>query len=360
MFEYKPDFEQARARYNAWWRGEILDRPPVSLVFPKPTKQQVPTPQPPPKTYASLRDRWLDPERAVAGFSAWAVNQVFYAEAIPSFYPNLGPEIFSAYYGCELEFGESTSWSVPCLADWNVESLARLRFNPDGFWFKKTLEMMDAAIEAAKGKFIVGYTDMHPGMDALAAFRNPQDLCVDVLEVPEKVKALAERITGDFLKVYDIFYERLSRAGMPSTSWLNAIGPGKYHIPSCDFSCMISDAQFEELCLPSIERECAHMDCCIYHLDGPQALRFLDRILDIPTIQAIQWVPGAGHDGWREQIPVYRRIQERKKSLVAYVPPKDVAEFTRLLRPQGVWICAGGVANQAEADAVLDVVRRWT
>jgi hypothetical protein len=356
MFAYKPDFEEVAARYDAWWNGAVLDRPLVSIAFAKLPAEQV---APPAKTHATLRDRWLDAAHRAAVAAASARNHVFYADALPVFHPNLGPEVFSAYYGCKLEFGETTSWSVPCLSDWSDASVERLTLNLDGFWFRETLKAMDALIEAGRGRFLVGYTDLHPGIDAIAAFRNPQELCLDMLEVPDRIKALADRVTEDFLRVYEIFHGRLQAAGMPSTTWLPAICRGRYHVPSCDFSCMVSDALFDEIILPVIVRECARMDRSIYHLDGPQALRFLDRLMDVPTIQAIQWVPGAGRDEWHAQIPVYRRIQQRGTSFIAYVPAQDIEEFTRLFRPEGVWLSVGGVTDQAEADAALAVVKRW-
>jgi hypothetical protein len=122
---------------------------------------------------------------------------------------------------------------------------------------------------------------------------------------------------------------------------------------------MVSDRLFEDLCLPPIERECAHMDCSIYHLDGPGALRFLDRIMDVPKIQAIQWVPGAGRDGWREWVSVYRRIQARGKSFIAYVPAADVEAFTGIFRPEGAWLDVSGVSSAEEAETVMKTIRKW-
>ena len=46
------------------------------------------------------------------------------------------------------------------------------------------MEMTDALIEAAKGKFIVGCTDLHGGGDAVAAFRDPAELLIDTIEKP--------------------------------------------------------------------------------------------------------------------------------------------------------------------------------
>jgi hypothetical protein len=359
MIEYKPDMEQVLARYEAWWEGQIVDRPVANITFPKPAEQRVAGPAE--KSWPTVRDRWFDAEYIAARTAAAMANTVFYADALPVAYPNLGPEVFSAYYGCELEYGDRTSWSVPCLHDWSPASLAALQLNLGNPYFRKTIEITDALLAVGRGKFLVGYTDLHGGGDAIAAFRDPQELLIDVLERPAEVKALNDRITTDFLRVYDLFHARLQAAGMPSTSWCPLTCKGKYHIPSNDFSCMISTPQFVDLFLPGIVRECQAMDRCIYHLDGRQALRFLDLLLELPELDAIQWVPGAGHDYWGDWIDVYQRIQRAGKAVqVGVVPVQELPRLTELLKPEGIWIPhVSGITDADEAQAALRVIARW-
>ncbi len=358
MFELKPDFEAVRNRYEAWWDGQVLDRPLVSMTFPRPEAECV---APPRKRHATLRERWMDTGHTVALAEARLRNTVHFADSLPVAWPNLGPEIFSAFYGCDMEYGEQTAWSRPVLADWSDESVARLRLDRASFYFRKLEEMTEALVEAGKGKFIVGYTDLHGGGDAMAAFRGPQELLVDTLEHPEAMKRLCDRLTGEFLDVYDHFHGILSAAGMPSTTWLPATCRGKYHVPSNDFSCMISDEAFEDLFVPGIVREGRHMDRCMYHLDGPRALRYLDRLLELPEIHAIQWVPGAGQGAWTDWIEVYRRIQGKKKALCLSLPAGDLDLLFRTLDPGGVWIqSVSGVTNEREAEAALREIAAWT
>ncbi|MDZ4198324.1 MAG: hypothetical protein U1E27_03470 [Kiritimatiellia bacterium] len=359
MFEFKPDFDQVLNRFEAWWDCQISDRPLVSIRFPVPEANRIPVPQ---SNHATHRDRWMDTDYVVRAAVARMSNTVHFADALPVIFPNLGPEVFSAIYGCEMEYGERTAWSRPILRDWSEESVQRLQWDENNFYLRKVLEMTDALIEAGRGRFIVGYTDLHGGGDALAAFRDPQELLLDTLEHPEEIKKLGDRITTDFLRFYDRLYEKLSAAGMPSTTWLPATCRGKFHVPSNDFSCMISMESFQELFLPDIIRECRHMDRCIYHLDGPQALRYLDLLLDIPEIHAIQWVPGAGREDWKNWIEIYQRIQSREKSFVINsVPAEDLPLLFESLSPEGAWIgSVPNLANRAEAETVLKALSRWT
>ena len=206
---------------------------------------------------------------------------------------------------------------------------------------------------------VVGYTDLHPGGDAIAAFRDPQQLCIDMIEHPKDIKALVERITDDFFKVYELYYEKLTAAGMPSTTWLKATCSGRYHVPSNDFSCMVSNSMFEDVFLPGIVRECRHMDRNIYHLDGPQALRYLDTLLALPEIHAIQWVPGAGQDYWALWIEVYQRIQSVHKAFCLTVPLQDLDQLFDTLQPQGAWVTVSGIHDKETADRVLRKFEYW-
>ncbi len=357
MFELKPDFEDVLNRYEAWWECEIIDRPLVCMTFPKQDSEKVPLPAR--KEYSSLREKWMDAEYIIESAEASFRNRVHFADALPIAWPNLGPEIFSAFYGCPMKYGESTAWSEPILDDWSPESVDKLQVDKNGFYFRKIMEMMDVFIEAGRDKFIVGYTDLHPGGDAIAAFRDPQQLCIDMIEHSKEVKSLCDRITDDFLEVYDIFYEKLSAAGMPSTTWLGAICKGKYHVPSNDFSCMISNEMFERIFLPGIIRECQHMNRCIYHLDGPQALRYLDLLLEIPEIHAIQWVPGTGQDHWSKWIEVYQHIQKAGKAFCISVSVDEFNRFSELIYPEGVLLGIGGIKDQETAHTALKAVEGW-
>ncbi len=356
MFELKPDFEQSLERYEAWWNCQVFDCPLVSISFPKPARDQIPVPQ---SNHASFRERWLDTEFIVERTDALLSNTIHFADALPVGYPNLGPEIFSAFYGCPLHFGDQTVWSEPIIEEWNEETVDALSVDKNTFYFRKIVELYDALVDAGQGRFIVGYTDFHPGGDAIAAFRDPQRLCIDVLERPNEIKKLCDRITDDFLRVYDNFHNRIVADGMQSSTWLPAVCKGKFHVPSNDFSCMISTEMFEELFVPGIVRECRHMDRNIYHLDGPQSLRHLDLLLAIPEIHAIQWVPGAGQAHWENWIEVYRRIQDAGRAFCLNVPAEDIERFCELFRPEGVWLTVAGIPDEESAEEVLKKIAKW-
>ena len=351
MFELKPDYEQTKRRIDAFWYRELIDRPVVQFGLLKPPEERVPLP---PSHHATPAERWLDVEYQTELAVATLSNYEFLGDTLPVVYPNLGPEVFAAFYGCPIHFGDyGTSWTDPILHDWSEAD--RLQLDWDSPWLAKLHEMTDALLEAGKGKFIVGMTDWHPGGDAVAALRDPQNLALDLLEHADDVKRLLRRLEADYFKVYDIFYEKLRAAGQPISSWLTLMHDGKYYIVSNDFSAMISKKMFDDVFLPGIINECRFLDRSIYHLDGPGALHHLDSLLEIKELHAVQWVFGAGREGFHRWVHVYKKIQAAGKGVEVICEYDELDQVMETLDPHGLYLMVDHVPSR---EAALDMLRR--
>ncbi|HXG24979.1 MAG TPA: hypothetical protein VNJ09_10515 [Chthonomonadales bacterium] len=351
--EYKPDAAQAVRRMEAWWEGEVLDRPAIQVCAPKPNPRPLPE-----KHHASLRERWMDVDYAVECADIRAANTYWGGEILPSYWPNLGPEILAASLGAELVFGENTSWSVPLLEDW--EDIPNLAVNEDNPYLRTILDMTRRGLEVGRGRFIVGLTDLHPGGDLAASLRDPQQLCVDLVLEPERVHALMEQLRPAFYRFYELQHRILLEAGQTiTTSWLPLFAEGRYYIPSCDFSCMISPEMFHAFFLEEIIEEIEWLDRSIYHLDGPAALRHLHLLLEIEPLDAVQFVFGAGNEPASKWMPVYRQIQAAGKNLHISIEPWEIDLFMEALRPEGVMLSTWARSVE-EADALIAKVAKWT
>jgi len=347
------DWEQRLARQDAFWASAVIDRPVVAMIVPRP---EAAYPAPPDKVYASHRDRWMDTDRVVAQAVAAARNTEFLGDALPTAWPNLGPEVFSAFFGMEMEYTADTSWGVPNLTDWT--EAAQLQLSRDNSYWTKLLEMTDALLDAGKGAFYVGISDIHPGGDAITAFRDPARLNTDLLLYPNEVKSLLRRVNAAYFEVFDFYYAKLTAAGQAITSWPGIVSTKKWYVPSNDFSCMISNAQFEEFFLPGIIEECRYTEASIYHLDGPNALRHLDTLLAIPELNAIQWVYGAGNGRASDWLDVYKRCQAAGKGIQLDLELDELDTVIEHLGPEGVWMSVT-VRHRDEAQAVLKKVAKW-
>jgi hypothetical protein len=280
-------------------------------------------------------------------------NRRFLAETFPIFWPNLGPDVYSVFYGGELKYSNITSWSVPFVKDWS--DIETLSFNVNNEYFQKIIELTECAIQKSELRYLTGYTDLHPGMDCVLAWRGPGQLCYDMLDSPEMVKKMVEVASRDFKRIYDYFDSILKENHQMSVTWMEIPSFGKLHIPSCDFATMMSPGQFNEFALPAIIGEIKQMTHNIFHLDGSGVANNLDTLLEIPEITAIQWVQGAGEDEpimqWTSLI---KRIQEAGKPVVVSLQKEELEDFITALKPEGLFLCMAGGEQEQE----LEIIRR--
>jgi len=350
--ENKPDFEMAMKRIYAWYNFEIIDRAPIRFSahnsFIRESLSH--------RSWPSIKDKWYDVEYQVESFIDSIAGKNFLAETFPVYFPNLGPNVFAAFYGATLDFGETTSWAKPCIKDWS--EINKLRLDTQNEYFIKLEELTKYALDRCEGKFMVGYTDFHPGMDCVAAWRDTQSLCMDLYDYPDEVKQAIHLSIDEFQMVYDHFDAMLKARKQLSVTWMEIPFFGKMHIPSCDFSAMISTDQFIEYCLPILQKEIKPMTNNIWHLDGKGCARHLDILLDVPEIHAIQWVQGDGNRPIMQWVPLIKKIQAAGKSVVVDLQVSELEDFISAVDPKGLLLCLP-VDGEYEQREVIKRVEKW-
>ena len=83
------------------------------------------------------------------------------------------------------------------------------------------------------------------------------------------------------------------------------------------------------------------MDYAIWHLDGPEEIKFLDYIL--PHVDGVQWVPGlkpgVPQDGEDEWMPLYKKIQKSgTNNVLLTLNNALVPEVYEKLGPEGTFV----------------------
>ena len=355
--QYKPDFEELKPYFQAFWNGEVLDRVALSVTAPRKVR-----------VVSESAGDWSNPKKVFQEkpelildcFEDYCRNTFFGGLAVPSFWPNFGPDVFSAFLGAELKFSEdsdSTSW-----IDWsqnflnNYQDLSCLRIEDSNFFYQKNLELTRQAIKRGQGKFLVGPTDLHGGFDSLAVLRGgPDKAAMDLIENPDGVKEALRLLFRTWQKIYDDYYQIVNRTqDGTGCSWMGLWAPGKSYPVQNDFSCLVSTKMYREFFLEELLSEIEYLDYSIYHLDGVEALQHLDLLLEIPKLNAIQWVRGARFD--KESIsrwfPLYQKIQAKKKSIIVYPTVEEIPLVLENLKPEGLLIQVG-CSDEAEARAVM-------
>ena len=328
---YCEDWEKKKKKYQEFWARENHDRPLLYITAPKERKTIFSV-----SGHSTAKERWMDTEYVLKRENWKMQNTSYLGEAFPALNPDLGPDFFAACYGTELEFGETTSWAKPWITDDDVENVLDFLIDTANVYYQKMLELTKAAVEDGKDKYLVGITDIHPGGDGLVSMRGSQNLCYDTLDAPEFLKEGVEKLLPGFKKIYGELYKSTTKYQKGSTCWMGIWHPERWYPVSCDFSCMISTEMFEELLLGEIEQEIRYLDASMYHLDGPDALKHLDRLLQIPELNGIQWVYGAGNPTASHWIPELKKIQQAGKCVQVNVVPEELGILLEELSPEGM------------------------
>ena len=352
---YKPDWEETKKRYRAWWAGEALDR---CLLWIEAPKEGAPHSEPPPAPKDPVQ-RWTDLDY-ISELNRCQMERTFYGgEAFPTWtagYP--GHTAIPAFLGCPTRLDHETGWWDPILRndDWDVRDL---NIAPGGRWWKFTLEMLHRAVRESRGRSIPSTGAFGGAGDTLAALRGTDKLLFDVTDSPDRVRDAELYLMKMWIEVYQTFHDILSEAREGSTGWFALWSPGKFYAAQCDFSCMISTPMFEQVFLPAIEMQTRFLDHTVYHVDGVDAFRHIATLCELPRIQAFQVGPEAGKPDAVHYMDTLKYIQSRRKNIWIWIAPNRVEEALNNLSARGLCIYTT-CDTAAEARALIENAKRWS
>jgi hypothetical protein len=349
---WKENWPEAERRWRAYWQGEIVDRPAMLVTAPREPPVVVEEP-------ANPKDKWTSIEYQVRWSEAVNLSHHYLAEAVPQV---PGPQAaWCAYYGGPLTYLPDTIWMDTFLEDWS--RAPDWKRDWDDWGWRHLTEMMRALAAARQGRFFVGFPPtMHTAPnDMLAQMRGVNRFLVDLVEHPDEVTAALTAIRANFGRMYDDLWDLIHSYGYEGYgNWWPIWCPDRLGVFQSDISCMISADMFERFIVPELEDNCALVEHACYHLDGPGAIRHVERVCDIPGIHTIQWVPGAGQaPGALQWMDLFRRVQAKGRSVLLGCQPGEVETLIRELDPRKVLI-GTGVGSVEEGRRLLDDAVRWT
>lgn len=352
-------WEDVKRRYEAWWRGDLYDRPLVQVTAPRdgapplvPWKSGASTPE----------ERWTDIDFAIWMTEQRLARTWFGGEALPALDSYQSPIGMSAgggiLFGCTPHYAPDTVWVDPLPAGKGrtgdgvpdlVVDPARRRWIRDAF---------ERAGRASRGRFYGRESFANHAGDTLATIRGTERLLIDLLENPTWVAQALERITDTLRKFMAELLPLQSPGVLGLEGWVSTAGmwsADRNFIPDCDVSCMVSPRHFEEIFLPPLRRAMRDFSHNLYHLDGTEALRHLEVLLATPEIDGIQWVAGAGREDLAQWVPLIRRIQAAGKCVQLLARPEEIEPILREVPPKGL-LFSTSCRTEAEGRELVDRV----
>jgi len=326
------DWPMVKERWAAWWEGEMVDRPLLQVFAPKDGA----TPGEPQDV--DLVAQWTDIDFMIRRTLEQVRTTYYGGESLPVFWHNWSAG-HVLYFGCEPHFTENTVWVDPApVGDDGYPSFDGWRESP---WWKWMFESTEAVARRDQGQyFIMPMWGNHAG-DNLSLVRGIQQLLMDIATDRKWVKWAVKAVSDIQIEVFAELWPLVSQqmTGLEgSVNYCSCWSPKRTIAFDCDLSAMISSEAYKELFLPPLVETMHTVDHRIYHVDGPGALHHLATLLDLPELQAIQWIPGAGHMEVMQWLPVIKRIQERGKSVQVFASPQEVEPLLKEIKPEGLVI----------------------
>ncbi len=328
---------EVRQRYEDWWEGRSSE-PLLYVIFQRDDSDYP----------AAVRD-WMEP-RTVERWTGWRHEFVFgqavqlsaetgdltyvddaidlfarhadatdrIAEGYHFLFINLGASMMSAFLTGVTDFRGDTIW-LELPEPLTLDEILELDASDEPRYTQVAFEAIRRLVDRLGGRFVFAPPELGGILDILAALRTTTNLLLDTMDQPEKLDACFEHVF-DLWKHYrrrlwDIIEPHNRRCWAQA---MRLLAGRDSHLGTCDFSAMISPEAFERWVTPVLRWQMEDSDGRLYyHLDGPGELPHVERLLSLPDLRAIQWVPGAGNPGGLDEQwhPLYRRILDAGKKV---------------------------------------------
>ena len=353
MQTWKENWEESKKHYIDWWnrKGIVLsmwehlqkDGPPHATVAP-------------PESAHDPDQFWLDPLWRAANLHYQLSRSSFKADILPVANTHLGPGSLAAIMGASLEGGEDTIWIR------NQKSgEINLELDENNPWWQLHLNLLKACKAKSNGKYYVGCPDLIEGLDTLAGIRGTQEVLTDMIMQPEELEMQLQKVNDVYFKVFNCIYEIIRKGDEMAFCYFSIWGPGKVSKLQSDISVMISESDFRRFVLPYIREQCRNIDFTLYHLDGVDAQRHLDAILEIDELNAVQWTPGYGEPQGGDPCwyGLYRRILNAGKSVMpCWVQLNELKPLLDNVGNDGLNILMD-FRSEKDIDAALNIVEKY-
>ncbi len=377
----KPDFEKTKERFKAWWNNELVDRCCIQIYAPKDHAE----PFPPyldqfhsslqriaaryPGQTGTLSE--TDHEEAMRAFELlkkhndWFQNNTYYGgDAFPTWQTTVFPftNTMAAFMGCPAEMQRDTGWVYPIyeageLTDYDYHAV---RLRPDNIWYQLD-ELMHQYTAQHFGEELVRKVWLGASSgDTLAALRGTENLLMDLIDCPDYVREFDQYLVEESLRLYEQRFEEvyLDR-DHGITDWFALWCESKYNTIQNDFAYMISTDAFNEIFLPSIEKQTSFYERSFYHCDGEGNFKHIDALCSLPRLGGIQVLPGDGKPSPLYYMKELKKVQAAGKGLHIYISPTEVETALEELSAKGLFISTS-CGSEEEAEALLKNVEKWT
>ena len=357
MNRWKENWAATQQHYLDWWNRDGLILGMWGHGFASGRASRDGSVEPPrPETLEAYH---TDPDYVSQRVHYTMGTNDFPGDCLPIVRPSAGTMELAAHLGAGLSFSEDTIWYEAIIED--PASWPALSLDTSNKWYERVIRVMQLAVEKADGNYMVGLPGISPNLDVLAQMRGTGELMMDLYDRPDWVKQKLTEIDEIYFGVYDTMHEIVklsdgSSSFYPFMLW----APGKVTQLQCDVSAMISADTFREFAVPGLKRATDRADRSLFHVDGPEMIKHVGALLEIESLDALQYTPGPGvppgeDPHWHD---MYKRILDGGKCVQIVVSnPSDIPALLDEIGTKGVYLFCGCTSTQ-EMESLCDTVEQ--
>ena len=309
-----------------------------------------------PEPAKDLDQLWFDVQWRAQNLHYLLSRSSFKADILPVANTHLGPGSLAACLGAELVGGEDTIWIKE-----NPAFNGEIKLDENNRWWQLHQNLLKESKKLSGGKYLVGCPDLIEGLDTLASIRGTDTVLMDMLLQPEVLEEQLQKVNDLYFEVFDRLYEIIREGDEMAFCYFSIWGPGKVSKLQCDISVMISEDDFRRFAQPYLREQAQKIDYTLYHLDGVDAMRHVDALLEIDGINAIQWTPGVGQPqgGDPQWFDLYKKIMAGGKSVMAnWVTLEELDPLIDNVGNQGLHINID-FKSEKDIDKALKIVEKY-
>ena len=345
-------WQKIKEESRLWWAGK-LKRPLIQVVL-----NGAPPDRPEPKANSpdknkTVYDLSITSEELIDRWDYELSGRRWLGDGLPHVFVDFGPGVIAALLGARPEPRMESVW-FQAVKDQPIADV-QLRYDPDNVWFRRLKDIYRAGIDRWQGRALMSMTDLGGNLDILSSFRPGEGLLLDLYDHPEVVKRLTWQAHHLWWRYFDEFNAILQPVNPGYSAWASLYSDVPFYMLQCDFCYMLGPEMFDEFVLPELTATCKRLGNAFYHLDGVGQLAHLDKLLKIPELKGIQWVPGAGKPVQADWPEVLRKVRDAGKLIQL---GGNFATMDKLVRdlgsPEGILlICHAKIDQQPQYEECL-------
>jgi hypothetical protein len=327
--EYKPQIEKVLKRYNAFWKKDVYDRPPIRIRFP---------------VKGESEDEWtVACQNDDTHYQYWdnilSQRAELGDDEVPTATLDMGPAFMSGVMGVPVYFKNGTSWSEHTLKDWSeLKKLKETPLDDSNPWLRKLKDRIKYFIEKSSGKCAVGVAMLTGPGDIMTALRGSTDICMDFYLYPDEVRELAKICTNACIKVAQMQFDLIPPLNGGYCDNYGIWTPGRSSYFADDISTLVSPELYKEKLYPFDCQIADSLETPWLHVHSEES-RLIPEFVKIPRLVAMQVVNDrpAGPT-LKEVLPNLKKVQEKHSLILRKYPMEELKEILKELSPKGLMI----------------------